>query len=86
VFRYQRSSGRAIPYVEAAVGFHMLSSHQITTGRIFSTRFQFGDHLGAGIRFGAHDVGVRIQHLSNGGIARPNPGINFLVLRYQLHL
>jgi lipid A 3-O-deacylase len=86
VFRYQRSSGRAIPYAEAAIGFHMLSNHQITSGRIFSTRFQFGDHLGAGVRFGPHDVGLRIQHLSNGGIARPNPGINFLVLRYQLWL
>jgi hypothetical protein len=26
---------------------------------------------------------VRLQHLSNGGIRNPNPGINFLVLRVQ---
>jgi hypothetical protein len=24
---------------------------------------------------------VRLQHLSNGGIERPNPGINFVQLR-----
>jgi hypothetical protein len=85
VFRYQRSSGEVIPYFEAAIGFHVLSDLRITRVRRFSTKFQFGDHLGAGVRFGPHDVGVRIQHVSNGGIARPNPGINFLVLRYQLH-
>ena len=86
VFRYQRSSGAARPYVEGAIGFHLLSDLRITSGRRFSTNFQFGDHLGAGVRFGPHDVGIRIQHVSNGGIARPNPGINFLVLRYQLWL
>ncbi len=85
VFRYERSSGAVRPYVEGAIGFHFLSDLRITSRKLFSTRFQFGDHLGAGLRFGRHDVSVRIQHLSNGGIARPNPGINFAVLRYQLH-
>jgi hypothetical protein len=86
VFRYQRSSGSVIPYVEGAIGFHMLSDHRISSGRIVSTRFQFGDHLGAGVAFGPHDIGFRLQHVSNGGIARPNPGINFFVLRYQYRL
>lgn len=84
VFRYQRSSGEVIPYVEAAIGFHLLSDLRISHRRLFSTKFQYGDHLGAGVRVGPHDVGVRLQHVSNGGIARPNPGINFLLLRYQL--
>ena len=29
-----------------------------------------------------YDLGVRLQHLSNGGIENPNPGINFLILRF----
>ena len=86
VFRYQRSSGDVIPYVEAAIGFHLLSDVSISRQRIFSTRFQYGDHVGVGAVIGRHDLSVRLQHLSNGGIARPNPGINFLVLRYQLRL
>lgn len=85
VFRYQRSSGEVRPYLEAAIGFHMLSDLNISRRRFFSTRFQYGDHLGVGVRLGRHDLGVRLQHVSNGGLARPNPGINFLLLRYQRH-
>lgn len=76
-------------YFEAAIGFHLLSDLQIDHDRSFSTRFQFGDHIGAGLRFGPrdrYDLSLRLQHLSNGGIRRPNPGIDFLQLRLQYHL
>ena len=74
------------PYLEAGVGAHVLSDLDVGTGREFSTRFQFGDHIGAGVRFGHYDLGVRFQHLSNGGLRNPNPGINFLMLRLQYSL
>lgn len=80
-------AGRS-PYLEAGVGAHVLSDLDVGTGGEFSTRFQFGDHLGVGVRFGAHDrydVGVRLQHLSNGGLRDPNPGINFVLLRLAVH-
>jgi lipid A 3-O-deacylase len=86
VFRYAPNENR---YAEAAIGFHVLSDLHISTDLDFSTRFQFGSHLGAGVRFGSrhqYDFGVRVQHLSNGGIRNPNPGINFLLLRLQYHL
>jgi hypothetical protein len=76
-------------YLEAAIGFHLLSDLEIDHDRSFSTRFQFGDHIGAGLRFGPrdrYDLSLRLQHLSNGGIRRPNPGIDFLQLRFQYHL
>jgi lipid A 3-O-deacylase len=85
-FRYQRSD-RGSPYVEAAIGLHVLDSVHVAEDRSFSSRFQFGDHVGAGIRFGPrgrYDLGVRLQHLSNAGIRNPNPGINFLQLRLQV--
>jgi lipid A 3-O-deacylase len=85
VFRYERSSGRVRPYAEAAIGFHVLSDLRISGRRLFSTNFQFGDHVGFGVRAGRHDLGIRLQHVSNGGIARPNPGINFVLVRYQHH-
>jgi hypothetical protein len=86
-FRYQRAAGGS-PYVEAAIGFHLISTIHVADNRDFSSRFQFGDHLGAGFRFGERnrwDLGVRLQHLSNAGIRNPNPGINFLQLRLQRH-
>lgn len=87
VFRWAKPGGS--PYLEAAVGAHVLSDLDVGTGTEFSTRFQFGDHIGAGLRFGdreRYDLGLRFQHLSNGGLRNPNPGINFLLLRLQYRL
>jgi hypothetical protein len=84
VFRIER----AAIYVEAAIGLHLVS-HRISAARVFSTAFQFGDHLGAGMHFGPngrYDLGMRVQHLSNGGIRKPNPGINFVVLRLEYNI
>jgi hypothetical protein len=85
VFRLERAARTPlVPYVEAAIGFHLLSDLRVNSERRFSTRFQYGDHIGVGVRYGPryrYDAGVRLQHLSNGGLASPNPGINFLELR-----
>ena len=86
VFRIQ-PNGLAGPYAEAAIGFHLLSKTKIGDKNM-STNFQFGDHVGVGYRFGAKqslDLGYRFQHLSNAGIKRPNPGINFHQIRLQYH-
>ena len=88
VFRLQWESAVASPYLEAAIGFHILSSTDISSSRRFGSHVQFGDHIGAGIRYGErghYDTSVRLQHLSNAGLAHPNPGINFLQLRFQYH-
>jgi len=86
-FRLEQNTGYG-PYLEGAIGFHYLSSKDISNGKQFSTNFQFGDHVGAGVRFGEkgqYDVQLRLQHLSNAGIKHPNPGINFGILRFQYH-
>ncbi len=89
VFRYERNSISGIsPYVEGAIGFHLISPTQIYANRKFSTAFQFGDHVGAGFRFGErlqYDLTYRFQHLSNGGIKKPNQGINFNQIRFAYH-
>lgn len=86
VFRFQQNtlSGLA-PYAEAAIGFHYISQYHINNSRNMSTNFQFGDHVGVGMRFGErhqYDLGLIFQHLSNADIKRPNPGINFVQLRF----
>ena len=88
-FRLQQTNmGPFSPYLEGAIGFHLLSDTSVSQERRFSTQFQFGDHIGVGIRFGqkhAMDLGYRYQHLSNAGIKEPNQGINFHQLRFQYH-
>ncbi len=85
VFRVQQTQKSGIsPYLEAAIGFHLLS-HTTVSGLRLSTAFQFGDHLGVGVRFGEkhrYDLALRYQHLSNGSITQPNDGINFGQVRF----
>ncbi len=85
----QTSPGAFAPYLEAAAGAHLLSESSVSAERRFGTSFQFGSHLGVGVRFGprrALDFGYRYQHLSNMDIKQPNQGINFHLLRFQYHL
>ncbi|MGA7801829.1 MAG: acyloxyacyl hydrolase [Gammaproteobacteria bacterium] len=70
-------------YLEAGVGPALLSSTQIE-GRRFSTAFQFGSHVGIGMRFGPehrYELAYRLMHYSNADIKKPNHGITFNVLQ-----
>ncbi|HEU4353242.1 MAG TPA: acyloxyacyl hydrolase [Burkholderiales bacterium] len=81
VFRIERRS----LYLEAALGFHLVQAH-ISADRALSSAFQFAEHLGVGFISGNYTLGVHVQHVSNGGITEPNPGINFVLVRLQYHL
>ncbi|BBI99275.1 lipid A deacylase [Ferrigenium kumadai] len=89
VFRLQQKNPVGFaPYAEGAIGFHLITPTFIYANRHFGSSFQFGDHLGVGVRFGDHqqfDLGYRYQHLSNGGIKKPNQGINFNQVRFTYH-
>jgi lipid A 3-O-deacylase len=77
VFRLQNDSLKGL-YAEAGIGDNLLSELYHNNGRKLSTAFQFGDHLGIGYIFQNNlDLGLKIQHFSNGGIKHPNQGINF---------
>jgi hypothetical protein len=74
------------PFVEAAIGAHLLSRTSIDD-RQFSTAFQFGEQLGVGVRLVGGmplSISVRGEHVSNGGIKHPNAGLTSAVLRVQL--
>jgi hypothetical protein len=89
VFRWQETRPHGVsPYAELAVGVHFLTTTSVSDQRKFGSSFQFGDHVGVGLRFGdrgEYDIGYRYQHLSNAGIKEPNQGINFNQLRLQYH-
>lgn len=85
VVRYAFGKGL---FVEAGIGAQVVVPRFHDEGRRFSTVFQFGDHVALGKRFGEADeneVSFRVEHFSNGGIRNPNPGQNFLELRYARH-
>lgn len=75
-------------YFELGIGPSWLNPVYRSVHTQFSSRFQFRDHLGVGKRWGErgqHDLGLRFVHFSNANLELPNPGVNFLALRYTLH-
>ena len=75
------------PFVEGAIGAHIFSETEFGD-RQFGINYSFGDHLGAGVRFGDHgqyELNYRFQHLSNAGLGKYNSGINFHVFRLVYH-
>lgn len=85
VVRVWGSSERRGWFAEAGIGANLIGPSYRTANRRFSTVFNFGDHVGLGWRSaGASpwDVSLRAAHYSNGGIKKPNPGNNFLQLRF----
>jgi len=89
VFRLQQKDPTSIaPYLEGAIGFHLISPTSLYATRQLGSAFQFGDHIGIGILFGEHkqfELGYRFLHMSNGGIKRPNQGINLNLLHFVYH-
>jgi hypothetical protein len=57
----------------------------VTPRKSFGSQWNFYDMMGIGHSFGAeheHELAVRWVHVSNAGIKKPNPGQDFLQLRY----
>ena len=85
VLRWRLDGGASPWFAEAGMGLSFTTSLYETADKRFSTRFNFGTHLGVGRNFGPrreHEVVLRVEHFSNAGIKQPNPGENFLQIRY----
>jgi lipid A 3-O-deacylase len=83
--RLRPQSGRSPWFIDAGIGLSLLDGDLRMPRRTFSTRLNFSDNLGLGRSFGARgeqEVSLHLQHTSNGGIRKPNPGLDLLLLRY----
>ena len=73
-------------YLELGIGLDAILPLYQSDRRQFFTEFNFGDHFGIGRRFGdggRDEIELRGEHYSNGGYRNPNPGENWLQLRYM---
>jgi hypothetical protein len=76
-------------YVEAGIGAYLLSHTINNDNDRLPSSFQFGSHIGAGLRLGESGqtkLGVGFQHLSNAGIKQPNGGINLYLMTLSVAL
>ena len=85
LLRYRFDHGRSDWFVDAGIGISVMNAMYGTSNKQFSTRFNFVDVAGVGRSFGPqrrHELSLRVAHISNANIRKPNPGENFLQLRY----
>ncbi len=83
--RMTLSQGRSPWFIELGIGISYMDRLFVTPRKSFSTRWNFYDMMGIGYQFGAdrgHEIGLRWAHVSNAGLKKPNPGQDFLQLRY----
>jgi lipid A 3-O-deacylase len=84
--RMRLARGTSPWFLEIGVGASWMDRRFITPDKEFSTQWNFYDVLGVGHTFGGvdgkHELGARWVHVSNAGIKKPNPGQDFLQLRY----
>ena len=89
VVRYELGRPFGMPiYGELGIGANLVSRTRIDYQRQFSTAFQFGELAGLSTRYGdrgQYVIGARIQHVSNGGIKRPNDGLTYGMLFFNYH-
>lgn len=86
-FRFLPGGQSAGWFVDAGIGATYSNRVYVPAPQRFSTRFNFASSVGVGMQFGeqrAHELSLRLQHVSNASIKKPNPGENFLQLRYAV--
>lgn len=83
--RIESRDARQPWFFEVGVGVNVVMPLYQSRDKRFSTRFNFGNHVGVGRRYGEHHAyewALRVEHFSNAGIRHPNPGENFVQLRW----
>jgi lipid A 3-O-deacylase len=85
--RYELGRAFTVPfYAESGIGMSLLSQTRVDEVRQFSTAFQFNEFVGIGARLdrkGEQQLSLRLQHVSNGGIKRPNDGLTYAMLSFN---
>lgn len=84
-FRFRFDNGLSPWFADAGLGLSYTNKPYRTDVKQFSTKFNFGTNFGVGYTFGAmgkQEVSLRFEHYSNGGYKEPNPGENYVEVRY----
>jgi lipid A 3-O-deacylase len=86
MLRWRPNEGRALWFVDAGIGLVYIDGVYQRGFKRFSTRGNFDDRIGFGRNFGPgrnQEWSVQLQHVSNADARKPNPGENFVQVRYS---
>lgn len=87
LLRLRPDLGRSPWFIEGGIGVTMMDELYRNHGKAFSTRMNFVDVFAVGRSLGADrsaELSLRLAHVSNANLKQPNPGENFLQLRYAV--
>lgn len=88
--RMRLSRGASPWFIELGIGASWMDRLFVIPEKSFSTQWNFFDMMGLGHTVGGanggQEVGLRWVHVSNAGFKRPNPGQDFIQLRYVKRL
>lgn len=83
--RMRLARGASPWFIELGIGVSWMDRKFTTPRKTFGSEWNFYDVMGVGYSFGEeheHELGARWAHVSNAGLKNPNPGQDFLQLRY----
>lgn len=86
LLRYRFAEGRSPWFLEGGIGASVTDKRFVARDREFGSRWNFSDNLALGRSFGEQgrqEISLRLQHSSNAGLKKPNPGLNLVMLRYS---
>lgn len=86
LLRYRFAEGRSPWFAEAGIGLSVINKDFVSRDKVFGSRWNFSDNLALGRSFGEQgrqEISLRLQHTSNAGLKKPNPGLNLVLLRYS---
>lgn len=83
--RMRLARGASRWFIELGIGASWMDQEFETPRKRFGSQWNFYDMMGLGYNLDAehrHELGFRWVHVSNAGLEHPNPGQDFLQLRY----
>ncbi len=83
--RMRLARGASPWFIDLGIGVSWMDQPFHTPRKEFGSRWNFYDMMGVGYSFGEeheHELGLRWVHVSNAGLKKPNPGQDFVQLRY----
>jgi hypothetical protein len=82
VLRYKPAAAQNGVFTELGIGLTYINKTTFATGHDMGSHLQFEERLGVGYDYFGYAVSINLSHISNAGLAHPNPGADIASIRY----
>lgn len=82
VLRYKPAASLNGVFAELGIGLTYINKTTFSSGHNMGSHLQFEERLGVGYDYFGYAVSINLSHISNAGLANPNPGADIASIRY----